>query len=261
MALVIWIPPNDGESRTLIPEQGGGPKGRSAINQATQQVIENLHQKPAINLYLDLRACFNMMVEACHNLACHRHGANAAYLQLHVRMHQLMRYFVRHKFGVSQEFNTFEQHPRHGAGQGAADAALWYIVLSDTMIDAYHTKIAPSMMQDPTTTIEIIRSLKAFIDDVVLHVSNPTEGTIEELTNIAQNQLRWWDQLVQVPGGMLNPKKCCRMLYNWTPDKRGILKLNKPEAPLPPITLPHDNSQQEVHLLNPSAGTRYLDST
>ncbi len=106
--------------------------------------------------------------------------------------------------------------------------------------------------------IEIIRSLKAFIDDVVLHVSNPTEDTLEELTNTAQNQLCWWDQLIQVTGGALNPKKCCRMLYHWTPDKRGILKLNKLEAPLPPITLPHVNSQQEVHLLNPSAGTRYL---
>jgi len=66
-----------------------------------------------------------------------------------------MRYFVRHKFGVSAAYNTFAQHPWHGAGQGAADVALRYIVLSNTLIDAYHTKVAPQMMHDPATLIEI----------------------------------------------------------------------------------------------------------
>jgi len=61
-------------------------------------------------------------------------------------MHQAMRYFVRHKFGMSCDYNTFTQHLWHGAGQGAADATLHYIVLSDTLINAYHTKITPQMM-------------------------------------------------------------------------------------------------------------------
>jgi len=82
------------QAGTLIPEQGGGQKGRSAIDQATQQVLEteiiHLNQEPAIDLYLDLHACFDMMVEACHNLACRHHGANVAYLRLHARTHQLM---------------------------------------------------------------------------------------------------------------------------------------------------------------------------
>jgi len=112
----------------LAHEQGGGQKGRSAINQATQQIIEteviHLNQVSAIDLYLDLRTCFDLMVEACHNLACRRHGATDAYLRLHARTHQLMKYYIRHKFGVSAEYNTFEQHPWHGAGQGAVDAAL-----------------------------------------------------------------------------------------------------------------------------------------
>jgi len=177
----------------LAQEQGGGRKGRSAIDQATQQVVEteiiHLAQRPALDLYLDLKACFDMMVETCHNLACRRHGADVAYLRLHARTHQLMRYYVRHKFGVSHDYNTSEQHPWHGAGQGAADAALRYIVLSDTLIDAYHTKVAPILMQDPTATIEVFRSLKAFIDDVVLHATDVTNGPPNDLILTAQNQL------------------------------------------------------------------------
>jgi len=81
-------------------------------------------------------------------IVMHQHDMHNEKAACHDRAawHELMHYFVRHKFGVSQEFNTFEQHPWHGTGQGAVDAALRYIVLSDTMIDAYHTKIAPSMM-------------------------------------------------------------------------------------------------------------------
>jgi len=115
-------------AKTLVYEQGGGRKGRSAIDQATHQIVEtetiHLNQRTTIDMYLDLRACFDMMVEACHNLACRRHGAADEYLRLHARTHQLMRYFVRHKFGVSAGHNMFTQYPWHGAGQGAADAAL-----------------------------------------------------------------------------------------------------------------------------------------
>jgi len=245
----------------LANEQGGGRKGRSAIDQATQQIVEtesiHLKQSSAIDLYLDLKACFDMMVEACHNLACRRHGADVAYLRLHARTHQLMRYYVRHKFGVSAAFNTSEQHPWHGAGQGAADAALRYIVLSDTLIDAYHAKVAPSMMHDPEKSIVIIRSLKAFIDDVVLHATSHDEN-IDELVSNAQNNLRWWNQLVQVTGRALNPKKCCGMLYQWEPDTKGILRLRKPNDEQPTLSLSDDINAHPIQILPPAEGTRYL---
>jgi len=100
-----------------------------------------------------------------------------------------MQYYVQHKFGVSSDYNTLDQSPWHGAGQGATDTALHYIVLSDTLIDAYREKVAPIMMHDPTTTVEILQSLKAFIDDVVLHAADSTTGALDDLMNTAQNQL------------------------------------------------------------------------
>jgi len=86
-------------------------------------------KKATINgfLYpLDLQPCFDMMVpvEACHNLACCCHGADVEYLRLHACTHQLMWYYVWHKFGISSDYNTFENHSWHGVGQGVADAAL-----------------------------------------------------------------------------------------------------------------------------------------
>jgi len=79
--------PKSETANTLSPVQGGGCKGGSAIDQATQQIIETdlikLNQRTAMDMFLDARWCFDLMVEACHNMACRRHGAANDYLQLH----------------------------------------------------------------------------------------------------------------------------------------------------------------------------------
>jgi len=82
--LLYGFLPKSKNVKTLTPAQGGGWKGRSAIDQATQQVIKSeiitLHQNPAIDMFLDAHHCFDLMVEACHNMACCRHGAAVDYL-------------------------------------------------------------------------------------------------------------------------------------------------------------------------------------
>jgi len=252
--------PRTENAHTLTPDQGGGRKGRSAIDQALQLVAESeivrMNQRPTVDLFLDARHCFDLMVEACHNMACRRHGATEDYLRLHAQTHRLMKYYVRHKFGISPEYNTFENHPWHGAGQGAADAALQYIVLSDMLIDAYHEHIQPSLIPDPTLTLTITKSIKAFIDDVAMSVCDPS-CDINALIKRAQTQLQWWSQLIQTTGGALNPKKCHAAVYTWTPDKHGILRL----AARPtddPITPDPNQPHEKIQILKPHHGTRYL---
>ncbi len=157
------------------------------------------------------------MVEACHNLACRRHGAADDYLKLHTQTHRLMKYYVRHQYGISTEYNTFDSHPWHGAGQGAANAALRYIVLSDSLIDTYHTHFQPRVLHDPTMTMQFIKSINAFIDNVAMS-AGANDMQFQQVAQRAQKQLHWWNRLVQSSGGALNPKKCCCALYYWQPD-------------------------------------------
>ena len=90
--------PKSEATGNLTAAQGGGRKGQSAIDQATQQIIETelikLDQRQALDLFLDARWCFDLMVEACHNMACHRHGAADDYLRLHAQTHRSMKYYV-----------------------------------------------------------------------------------------------------------------------------------------------------------------------
>jgi len=253
--------PKSETAQTLTPTQGGGRKGRSAIDQATQQVVETelvqLQQRTALDLFLDLRHCFDYMAEACHNMACRRHGADDDYLRLHAQTHRLMRYYVRHKYGVSHDYNTYADHPWHGAGQGAADAALRYIVLSDTLVDAYHSHFKPWEIHDPTLTITIIKSIKAFIDDVAMSAGDESTP-FQDLIQRAQSQLQWWNQLVRSSGGALNPSKCYCALYHWKPDNDGILRQHDPDPTTTLIRADPLNPMQHIPILPLHAGTRYL---
>jgi len=123
-----------------------------------------------------------------------------------------MKHYVQHCYGISLDYNTFENHPWHSARQGAVDAALHYIALSDSLINAYHSQFQPHILHDPTLTLQIIKSIKAFIDDVAMSASDqnlPFPQVVEQ----AQHQLHWWTSLVQSSGGALNPKKMlCALL-------------------------------------------------
>jgi len=250
--------PKSKEAKTLTEAQGGGHKGHSAIDQATQQIIEaeliKLNQQLAIDLFLDVRHCFDLMVEACHNMACRRQGAADNYLHLHAQTHRLMKYYVRHKYGMLEDFNTFENHPWHGAGQGAADAALHYIVLSNALIVAYHTRIQPWIITDPTLTMTIVKSLKAFIDNMAMSVGGKSIP-FDNLVQTAQMQLQWWTQLLQASGGELNPKKCCCIIYDWKPDTSGILRFSPPSPNAIAISLYPTQPNQTIQILKPNEGT------
>ncbi len=208
-------------------------------------------------MFLDTRWCFNLMVKACHNMACQCHGAADDYLRLHAPTHRSLKYYVRHKYGVSEDYNTFDQHPWHGAGQGAADAALQYIALSNSLIDAYHSKIQPWVINNPTLTVTVFKSMKAFIDDIAMSVSGD-QISFETLIHCTETQLQWWTQLIQVSGGALNPTKCCCSLYTWTPDMTGILRFDT--TPITNITIApcHQQPHQMIKVLKPNEGTWYL---
>jgi len=157
-----------------------------------------------------------------------------------------------------EDYNTFDQHPWYGTGQGTTDAAIWYIALSDLLIDAYHSKIQPWIIQDPMLTLVIVKSMKAFIDDIAMLVNGAT-STLEQMTLRVQTQLQWWTQLIQASGGALNPQKYCCALYHWRPDTSGICRLTTVDPENTNITLCNIRLQQTIHVLKLDEGTQYLD--
>jgi len=113
--------------------QSGGQVGRSAIGLACQKIslfeIYRMIRRIVIEISNDAANCFDRMVEICQNLSCHQHGADPQYLKLHAQMQQLLQYFVKHTYGMSDDYNQHSgKHPWYGARQGTADAAPRWIV-------------------------------------------------------------------------------------------------------------------------------------
>jgi len=107
-------------------------------------------------------------------------------------------------------------------------------------------KVAAQLLYSPMTAIKIQRSLKAFIDDVVLHAMATPLTTYYTLQQQVQANLWWWNQLINVTGGSLNHKKCCTIAYQWKPNKLGILTLSPPDKKDESITLGTDQNPQLI---------------
>jgi len=106
-------------------------------------------------------------------------------------------------------------------------------------------------------TITILKSIKAFIDDVAMSASNESLS-FQELVQKAQSQLQWWNQLVRSSGGALNPSKCYCAIYHWQPDKDGILRQTEPDPTTSLLWAEPINNAQPIPLLLLHEGTWYL---
>jgi len=125
-----------------VNNQGGGWQGRSAIKLTCKNVISFdficTTRTEAINIENDAEACFNLMVEACHSLSCLCYGADPAYVKLHAQTQCTTQYHVKHSHGISKDYNSYSiDNPWYGTGQGTADAAICWIILSCCLIRAY----------------------------------------------------------------------------------------------------------------------------
>ncbi len=60
----------------------------------------------------DATACFDHILEATNNLACLQHGADPKYIQLHAQTQWELKYYLKHKYGMSPAYNSHsDTHP------------------------------------------------------------------------------------------------------------------------------------------------------
>jgi len=78
------------------------------------------------------------MIEAASNLACLQHGADPQYIKLHAQTQKELKYHLKHKYGISEEYNTYSpESPWHEMGQGAGNTSNQWVLGMDSMSDAY----------------------------------------------------------------------------------------------------------------------------
>jgi len=89
----------------------------------------------AIDVGNDATVCFDHMIKNCQNLSCPQQGAN---IQIPPFTHTNPSATIKDSRGVSLNYyNKFTpDHPWYGAGQGAGNATIWWVVLSHSLLTA-----------------------------------------------------------------------------------------------------------------------------
>jgi len=214
------------KAQRITDSQGGGRPGRSAIDLAITKVLSyelaETFRMRVIIVDNDATACFDRMIEAPNNLACLQHGADPQYIKLHAQTQRELRYHLKHKYGISEEFNTHQDNqPWYGMGQGAGDACNRWVIGSDSMADAYSAGANGWTIPSPNNNAPIKQDMKAFIDDVNLFIGKPENTTETDFMEMAQADINRWHGLLRATGGELNNKKCFCSDFNLQFDTNG----------------------------------------
>jgi len=185
----------------------------------------------AIDVSKDMARCFDCMIEACMNLSCRQQGANIQYLKLHALMQQTFWYYVKHAQGISTAYNQHSQtDPWYGAGQGAGDACLRWIVQADSIIQAYALRAEPWILYSPNYKTHYCQLLDAFVDDTDIFAAKRHRQNLANFVATLQSNINLWHNLLQASGGVLNPSKCVWLCFNWQIGTSGRPKIIPPPA-------------------------------
>jgi len=175
------------------------------------------------------------MIEAPNNLACLQHGANPQYIKLHAQTQQELCYYLKHKYGISENYNTNQPNqPWYGMGQVAGDACN---LGSDSMANAYSSGVHGWSIPSPTQTPSLWQDLKAFIDDVNLFIGQPDNKTEKEFLDMVQQDINQWHCILQATRGELNNKNASGQISNFNMMPMAPLAFVQKSPPIPNFTL------------------------
>jgi len=196
-------------------------------------------------------ACFDQMIEAPNNLACLQHGADPKYIALHAQTQRKLQYHLKHKYGISPEYNshTIEQ-PWYGMGQGAGDASNHWVIGTDSMANAYTKKAHGWTIPSPSAQHPIRQDMAAFIDDVNLFIGKPNNVTEEEFLAIIQADINHWHGILRATGGELNTNKCYWSDFHLQFNNKGNPSLRKKTPtghPTPPYQSWQNSGSSHAH--------------
>jgi len=248
--------------KCLHDSQGGGRAGRSTIDLACKKTatfdIIRTAQNLAVDISNDAANCFDWMIEACQNLSCQQHGVDTNYLKIHAQTIVMLRYYVKHAVGISQDYNTHsEESPWYSAGQGAGDAAPHWVVLANSLILAYLSQADPWNVQSPDRKLTLTQGFDAFMDNTAMTTVATTHQTMANIVQIAQTNLDLWNNLLQASRGILNPGKCLWFQFNWDFHPNRTVRLYQPLHHQITVTNPPSNPQP-IKCLTPSKAHQYL---
>jgi len=140
-------------------------------------------------------------------------------------------------------------------GQGTGDTSNHLVIGSDSMTDTYQDKAHGWQIPSPVPNESITLTLKTFINDINLFISQTPNIFKTEFHTQAQQDINQWHRILKATGGELNTKKCFWSDFHLQYDTKGnpTIRPKTPNNPKLVLTNP-DGTQEILHSTQSNEG-------
>jgi hypothetical protein len=205
--------------KTTSHEQAGGRPGRRSIEEALQTTITydicNLQHLTGGITYNDAKSCYDRIPENLSNIAAMKQGLSPKIAQLHAQTHQTVKYYAKHKDGVSPLYNKHSQTQQfHGVGQGAGDSPARWGYISDNIITAYNQTSTNANISSSITKQTSNQKVNAFVDDCRNLTITASHQTYTALQDVGRNSQKW-EKYLHCASAKLELDKTSFFIFGW----------------------------------------------
>lgn len=182
----------------------------------------------------DLKSCYDRIVHSAASLAMQKNGVSANTIETMFQTIQQCQHYIRTAYGDSQQSYGGQgkyKLPPMGAGQGNGAGPQMWAVLSSVLFLAMHmeglsTKFCQKMTKKFLSIVGFM-----YVDDMdLIRIRDDAERHL--LTEDLQLTLKYWNKLVKVTGGAIEPSKsgwyCFHQQWNSTTGKYEYADLVSP---------------------------------
>jgi hypothetical protein len=196
----------------MASEQYAKPKSSAQEQCLTRRLVFDLVRYTRSALAMassDLKSCYDRIVHNAASLAMQKCGISQEIVTTMFETIQQCQHSIRTAYGDSSitysgkgQYNS----PPMGAGQGNGAGPQMWAILSSTLFLAMHMEGLSTEFCQKMTKKMILLTGFMYVDDMdLIRISDDMDSTL--LTEDLQLTLSYWNQLVKVTGGALEPNK------------------------------------------------------
>ena len=221
-------------TKKFNPGQYGGLPGHDAI---TPTIIEEFQYKisraskcPLVHLDYDATACYDRIILHMASLISCTHGQHHSIILINATTLKSARYLLKTQLGISStSYSHSKLFPIYRSGQGSGNSPSLWCTISSVLFDGYEQQACGVSFYSPDQMIAVKLYMIGFVDDTSGSTNDfvlPKPAPLHHYANLATHDAQWWNDTLQLSGGVLEDSKCSYhfMYYEFTRNGQPVLK-------------------------------------
>lgn len=238
-----------GEEKELFSEcQYGSRNKKSAAIQALNKSllidISRVKKRSLTIIANDAKSCYDRIILWVLYFTMRKFGMSHAIAKTSIETIQDMEHYVSTVHGLSEKHYGGRGTLPNGVLQGNGFAAQAWAAISSILFNIYEKEGFGAEISSATEDKKIKLAGMAFVDDTDLMDMERDTESIQELIQRTQDGLDLWNQLIEVTGGALEPRKTdwCIVRYKKTKGKWKASSMDEK------LTLEDEGNKQRIEL-------------